>query len=115
MNTSSAKAKGRRAAQEVKDILHQFAPDLEEDDIIVTPSGVPGEDLRLSPLARKHFPFVIEVKNQETAKIWAWMKQAHSHKQKDYTPLVVFKRNRESLKVCLELEDFLKLLCSNTK
>lgn len=110
MNTSSAKAKGQRAAKEVKELLHKFSPDLETDDIIVTPSGVPGEDLRLSPKARKKFPFAIEIKNQETAKIWAWMKQAQSHRQKDYTPLVIFKRNRETLKVCLELEDFLKLL-----
>lgn len=117
MRVSSAKAKGRRCAQEIKDLLLEHAKalgyELEEDDILVTPSGVPGEDLKLSPAARKIFPWTIEAKNQETAKIWEWMRQAKTHSDK-YTPMVIFKRNRETLKVCLELQDFLNLMKLST-
>lgn len=124
MKTSSAKAKGRRCAQEIKEKLLEHWPKydpafggtpLEDDDIIVTPSGVTGEDIKLSPRARKAYPFSIEAKNQETAKVWEWIKQAKEHSQgTNRIPLVVFKRNHETLKVCLEFDDFLKLLSSNT-
>jgi hypothetical protein len=106
MKTSSCKAKGRRACQDLKDALLKRFPELEPDDVQITSSGVTGEDLMLSPKARKFFPFSVEVKNQEKLNIWAAYSQACSHGA--HTPLLVFKRNRSKLMVCLELEDFLE-------
>jgi hypothetical protein len=113
VKTSSAKAKGRRACAELRDALLAAFTTLHEDDIRVTPSSVPGEDLFLSPLARSLFPFSPEVKNQEALNIWAAIKQAREHSDKSkekHSPLVAFKRNGEPLRVILELEDFLKFL-----
>lgn len=114
MRASSAKAKGRRASVEVKELLHLYAPDLRPDDIIVTPSGVCGEDVLLSPAARALYPFTIECKNQEKLNIWDALKQAESHLKKRTeelcVPLLFFKRNRSKLFVALDAELFLKLV-----
>jgi len=109
VKTSSAKAKGQRLARSAKDILLKKYPALEEDDIRVTPSGVPGEDLGLSPLARKYFPFSIECKNQESLNIWKAYEQASSN-CKGHKALLIFKRNHSETMVALTLEDFLDLV-----
>ena len=49
MKTSSAKAKGRRLQQKVRDLLLETFTELEPDDIRSTSMGVSGEDLQLSP------------------------------------------------------------------
>ena len=111
MKTSSCKAKGRRAAQETKDMLLKYAPDLKPDDILVTSSGVTGEDLVLSPAAQEIMPYTFECKNVEKLNVWDGLKQAASHalKKPQAIPLLVFRRNRSDLYVALKLEDFLKL------
>lgn len=109
MKTSSAKAKGRRAAQEVKALLLANAPSLEPDDIIVTPSGVTGEDLMLSPKARAIYPWSIECKNVEKLNIWQAIAQTEEH-SKVYTPILYFTRNRSDLYMCMKAEDFLKIV-----
>ena len=115
VKSRSAKNKGQRASKELKKILLEAYPELHDDDIKVVPAGVTGEDLWLSPAARKLLPFTFEVKNQETWKIPEWLRQSLTHAEgTDYTPLLIFKRNRESFKVCLELTDFLKLLNPST-
>lgn len=110
MKTSSCKAKGRRLAEEVKQLLLQHASALKPDDIVVTSSGDTGEDLKLSPLARQHFPFTIECKNQEALNIWKAMEQAIGHsKSNSYIPILCFKRNRlKDVYVSMRLEDFLR-------
>lgn len=111
MRTSSAKAKGRRLAMEVKEALLKYHPDLQAGDILVTSSGVTGEDLVLSPAARLFYPFTIECKNQEAISIWEALKQAESHNKDGHAiPLLVFRRNRTEPHVALKLEDFLKLV-----
>lgn len=113
MKPRSAKAKGRRASQEVKDLILAWFPELGVDDIVVTPSGVNGEDLVLSPKARGILPFTFEVKNQESIQIWRALDQAKSHadsRNDTSMPLLVFKRNRSLLKASLDFADLLKLV-----
>ena len=111
MKAASAKAKGRRAAAELQKILLRVFPDLKEDDIRVTPSGVQGEDLQLSPRAREYLPFAFELKNQERLNIWSTIEQAKGHtKDPKHSPVVVFRRNRTPFHVCLELDKFLELI-----
>jgi hypothetical protein len=112
MKTSSAKAKGKRCAQEVKELLLEYAL-LEDGDVVVTPSGVPGVDLHLSPLAFKEFPFAIECKNQESIQIWQALKQAESHQPG--IPTLFFKRNRSELYCALKASDLFQLLKGNPK
>ncbi len=109
MRASSAKAKGRRACAEVKDLMLTHAPELQPDDIVITGSGDTGEDLKLSPLARSIYPLAIECKNQESLNIWAALEQAKGHSEK-YPGVVFFRRNRSKLYVALEAEEFVKLV-----
>jgi hypothetical protein len=111
VKTSSAKAKGRRACAELAAALYAHAPSLQPGDIEVTSSGATGEDLKLSPAARKIYPFAIEVKNQEALNIWASLDQAKTHvSQRQVFPLLAFKRNKSEMYVAMSLADFLLLL-----
>lgn len=112
MLTSSAKAKGRRAAQALRAALLEFAPELQPDDIAVTPSGVTGPDLWLSPRAQEIYPPLWEVKNQERIAIWEALAQAatHSAAHDGKIAAVAFTRNRSEMHVALRLQDFLRLL-----
>lgn len=110
MKTSSCKAKGRKLCAEIKEMILSHHPELAPDDVMVTPSGVTGEDLHLSPKARLSLPYTIEAKNQQSFSIWACLKQAESHAEgRDLTPLLIFRRNHASTYVALKLEDFIKL------
>jgi len=110
MKTSSAKSKGRRLCATVRELLLKDVPELQPDDIIVTPSGVTGEDLRLSPLARTIFPIAIECKNQEKLNIWAALEQSETHAKEKQIPVLFFSRNRDKLYVSLSGEKFIELL-----
>lgn len=109
MKTSSAKAKGRRAQQEVRNAILEAFPALEPDDVKCAVMGESGEDVQLSPAARKKFPFSIEVKNVERLNIWQALTQAEANAEK-YTPLLAFRRNRTKMYVALPLAAFLELV-----
>ncbi len=108
MKTSSAKAKGRRLAKAVADMLLETFIGLESDDVVVTSSGATGEDLRLSPLARRKFPFSVECKNQEKINIWESIKQAESNAGA-HTPLLIFSRNHSKVFCVIQFDAFLKM------
>lgn len=110
MLTSSAKAKGARLCKEVKQIILQHFPFLEDGDINVRSSGANGEDLMLSPKALMSLPLAIECKNCERLNIWAAYEQAEANTKIDQVPVVVFSRNRRDPLVCLDLEHFLELI-----
>ena len=76
MKTRSAKNKGKRLQNSIRDILLETFTQLEEDDIKSTTMGESGEDIQLSPAARKLIPYAIECKNQEKINIWESLKQA---------------------------------------
>lgn len=109
MKTSSCKAKGRRACAELKTQIINSFPELGVDDIVVTPSGVKGEDLTLSPFARSMVPFSFEVKNQERLSIWDAIKQAKK-RGGQYPFAVAFTRNHSDINVVISLNSFLFLL-----
>lgn len=109
MKTSSCKAKGRRAAQYIRDKFLEWCPDLQADDIVVTPSGVTGPDLHLSPKAREVYNYAVESKCQEALNFWTAFEQAKSHVKGDEIPILVASRNRTKPVVVIDLEDFLKL------
>jgi hypothetical protein len=115
---ASRKAKGRNAVKEVVFLLRFFGgPTLTEADIYQPVGTVPGPDIHLSEAARRRFPFVIEVKNQEALNIWAALKQAESHVeghiredgQRAMLPLLFFKRNRSELYVAMHAARFLEM------
>jgi len=109
MKPQSAKAKGRNLQKNVRDLILEKFNQLEEDDVRSTSMGASGEDLLLSPVARKLFPFSVECKNQESLNIWSAIEQAENNSG-NHIPLVIFKRNRTKTYAVLEFDKLLKLL-----
>ena len=110
MKTSSRKSKGRRLQNKIRDLLlEHFSDELENDDIRCAIMGESGEDLKLSPAARKLIPYSFECKNQEKLNIWDSLEQAEKNSD-GYDPVLIFKRNRSKTYVVLEISDFLGLL-----
>ena len=115
MKTSSGKAKGRRLQNKVRDVLlEHFSEELEPDDIRTAIMGETGEDIKLSPAARKLIPYSFECKNQEKLNIWSSLEQADENSG-DYPPVLIFKRNRSKTYVTIELEEFMKLIDDRSK
>jgi hypothetical protein len=110
MKTQSCKAKGRRLQQQVaSDLLHRF-PQLAYDDIRSTSMGAPGEDILLSPAARRCIPFSFEVKNHERLNVWSAIEQATANTPVGALPAVVFKKNHMSAYIALPWTCFLDML-----
>ena len=114
MKPRSAKNKGQRLSKELRSRLLESAPQLEPDDIIVTPSGVPGEDLRLSPKARQVYPLSFECKNTEKLQLWPAIEQAEANSG-GYITAVVFKKNNKVPHIVMKLTDFLELTYGKTE
>jgi hypothetical protein len=113
MKTASCKAKGRTLQNKVRDLLLSIFPILEPDDIRSVSMGASGEDIQLSPAARKLFNFSIECKNTEKLNVWEAYKQASSNCLENSSPLLIFKRNHANIMVCMEFESFLKIIEEN--
>ena len=109
MKPRSAKNKGKRLQNKVRDIILEKFDSLEPDDVRSITMGDSGEDILLSPAARRVFPFSVECKNQEKINIWEALDQAEGNSGK-HTPLVIFKRNRSKTYAVLEFKELLKLL-----
>ena len=108
MKTRSAKNKGKRLQNNVRDLLLETFTQLEPDDVRSTTMGESGEDIQLSPAARKLIPFAFECKNQEKLNIWESYSQAVDN-CKDYEPVVVIKRNNHKPLVVVDAEYFVGL------
>ena len=109
MKSRSAKNKGKRLQNTVRDVLLETFDTLEPDDIKSAIMGDSGEDIQLSPAARKLIPYSIECKNQEKLNIWSALEQAEGNKGVS-KPVLIFKRNRSKTYAVLELEDFIDLI-----
>ena len=109
MKTRSAKAKGRRLQNKIRDLLLEEFKELEPDDIRTAIMGETGEDIKLSPAARRKIPYSFECKNQEKLNIWESLKQAESNSEKG-KPVLIFKRNRSKTYAVLEIQDFIDLI-----
>ena len=105
----SSKAKGRKLQNMVRDALRDAFPSLEEDDIKSQTMGMTGEDIVLSPAARKLIPYSFECKNVEKLNIWNALEQAGDNCD-GRTPVVVFKRNRSKTYVAIEFTEWLKTI-----
>ena len=109
MKPRSAKNKGKRLQNKIRDLILEKFDILEPDDVRSITMGDSGEDILLSPAARRLFPFSVECKNQEKLNIWSALEQAEENSGK-HSPLVIFKRNRSKTYAVLEFEELLKLL-----
>ena len=108
MKPASSKAKGRMLQGWTRDLLLDIHPTLEPDDVRSTGMGQSGEDIQLSPAARKKIPFSIECKNRTTISVYAWYKQSKSNTPKGSEPILVIKQNRDKPLVVVDAEYFFR-------
>ena len=114
MKSRSAKNKGKRLQNKVRDLILEKFNQLEPDDVRSTTMGDSGEDILLSPAARKLFPFAVECKNQERLNIWDSLSQAEWNAG-PHIPLLVFKRNRSKTYVAMNIDYLMELLNDKEK
>ena len=114
MKSRSAKNKGKRLQNNVRDLLLESFTELEPDDVRSAIMGESGEDIKLSPAARKQNPFSFECKNQEKLNIWDSLQQAEENSG-DYSPVLIFKRNRSKTYAVVEIDKFIELINENNK
>lgn len=91
MTPQSAKQKGRKFQQEVRDKFLEYAPELEPDDVRSTSMGASGMDILFSPAAARVWPFDVECKHVEKLSISKAIAQAKENTKEGRIPLVVFK------------------------
>jgi hypothetical protein len=111
LKTSSAKAKGRRLQQEVRDGLRTKVYLLEDGDVESRGMGQSGVDIILSPAARRILDLAIECKNCETLNVHKIFTE-HYNKYKDSKALkiLVHSKNRSETLATLKWTDLLVLL-----
>ena len=105
----SSKAKGRKLQNMVRDALRSAFPVLEEDDIKSQTMGMTGEDIILSPSARKIIPYSFECKNVERLNLWEAIDQCKGNCD-DRVPVVVIKKNRRNPYAVIPLDEFMSLI-----
>ncbi len=116
MKPKSAKAKGRNLQNLVRNKLrHIFVdlwtkiPSLEYDDIKSQTMGMGGEDIVLSPLAKKFIPYSFECKNTERLNLWKSLEQCEGNSE-DRSPVLVIKKNRSKVYAVIEFDEFIELI-----
>ena len=116
MKVKSAKAKGRNLQNLVRDKLRSIfvdlwtkMPRLEYDDIKSQTMGMGGEDIVLSPVAKKLIPYSFECKNTERLNLWKSLEQADDNSE-DRMPVLVIKRNRSKVYAVIEFDNFLNII-----
>ena len=107
MRPQSAKSKGRRLQQWVRNVLVESL-NIHPEDIESRSMGAGGEDLIMSRAARDAFPYSVECKTQEKLNIWSAYQQAQEN-SKGYTPIVVLKRNNVKPLILIDAESFIDL------
>jgi hypothetical protein len=113
MKAASAKQKGRKFQQWVRDILINTLG-IDAEDIESRSMGAGGEDIMMAKTARVQFPFSIECKNQQTLNVWKSYKQAEANCG-EYEPILFMKRNNQKPLVVVDAEFFVNLFKKGSK
>jgi hypothetical protein len=106
----SRKSKGAKFQKEIKELLMETFTNLEEGDILPAVMGESGMDIKLSPAARKVFPFAVEAKCQEKVSLRQWWEQAKANSTAELAPLLITKQSRKEPLVVMDMDTFIKLI-----
>lgn len=109
IKTSSAKAKGRKLQQFVRDQILDRFPSLTTDDVRSTAMGQGGEDIQLSSAARDQFPYSVECKSQKQIAVYRFYDQAQRNCPDGTEPLVIIKADRRKPLAVVDADHFLTL------
>lgn len=112
MSTRRGKAKGRLGQNEIRDKLLETFPEFEPDDIKGCVMGDTGEDIQLSPAARKKLPLSIEVKRRKSGMVTAYNYIDQASNQNKGEPVVCYRSDRKPWIVMIGLDHYMKLLRS---
>lgn len=105
MKPRSAKNKGKRLQNDIRDLILKLYEDvLQADDVRSTTMGDGGEDVQLSPAARKYIPFQIECKNRGRMSVFKDYAQAQEHGP--HNPLLIIKQDGSKPLAVLDAELF---------
>ena len=110
ISTQSAKAKGRNLQKLVRDKLIALLTrrGVVEDDVKSTSMGAGGEDVQLSPAARKYMPVSIECKRYAKFAIYKPYEQAEKASG-SYEPLLVIQGDRKKPLAIVSLDYYMSL------
>ena len=108
ISVAARKSKGRNLQKLVVNKLLEKYKQLEPDDITSRSMGANGEDLLLSPAARKLIPYSFECKNIAAFVGYTYLGQAESNCPKNAIPIAVVKNNHKKPVVVMYFDDWLK-------
>lgn len=108
ISVQSAKAKGRKLQQYVRDKLLEYSEGLEPDDVKSTSMGASGEDVQLSPAARKQWPISVECKAKKAFAFYKDYEQAEANCPEGSQPILVCKGDRKKPMVIISADWFFK-------
>lgn len=108
MKTKSAKAKGRRLQNWMKEKLIQTF-NLKDEDVRTAVMGEAGADVVLAPSVRSLFPYNIECKNVERLNIWKAWEQACREERGNLKAILVVSKNRHTPLVVCDAKHFIQL------
>lgn len=110
MKTQSAKAKGRRLQQLVRDAILESFAHLTGNDVRSTSMGSSGIDVLLSEAGLLSFPFAVECKSHSRMAIYSLFQQSVDNCPPDLYPLLVVRQNRSDPLAVVRLEDFMEII-----
>lgn len=114
ITVASAKQKGRKAQQEVRDSLleHIYSPaGLTIDDVVSRSLGANGEDICLSSTAKSVLDICIEVKNCEKLNVPKTLLDHHKkYESSQSLKVLAHRRNRSPMLATLLWSDLIRLL-----
>lgn len=110
ITVASGKAKGRRFQQWVRDYILACFPELEPDDVKSTSMGAGGEDVQLSPAARKLLPVSVECKAKAKIAIYKDYEQATANAPTNMEPVLFMKADRQKPLAVVDAVYFLDMM-----
>ena len=110
ITVQSAKAKGRRLQQLVRDKIIELLKTygIQADDVKSTAMGQGGEDVQLSPLARSFLPISIECKSHKGFAVYKPYEQAQAASGVN-EPVLIIKGDHKQPLAVIDLEYYFKL------
>lgn len=110
ITVKAAKAKGRRLQQKVRDKLLELLAeyDIVQDDVKSTGMGQGGEDVQLSPAARKYIPISVECKAHKAFAVYGPYSQAEEASGSN-EPVLVIQGDRKKALAIIDLDYYMHL------
>lgn len=115
MTPQSAKAKGRKLQQKVRDAILATFTNLTSRDVRSVSMGSSGVDIILSEHAVQSFPYSVECKSRARMAVYDLWHDTVDNVADNTDPLLVIKVNNEEPLAVITLEHFMKLAGERNK